>query len=109
MTQHSSRHSVNIQNPVLWFFLPQEDSTAFSWNFLQSKLNINVTSESYNKAKKMLNSYFINLYKVQISIKPKHDDLLTTKGNKAQIKQFKVFFFFFLQLLNSYKCLESKH
>ena len=41
------------------------NKAASSWEFSQSKLNAYVTSESHNKAKKMLKSYIINSYKDQ--------------------------------------------
>ena len=49
-------------------------------NFLQSKLNTDVTSESHNKAKKNVKVVLHKL--VQRSVKSKHD-LLTVKANKA--------------------------
>ena len=41
------------------------NKAASSWDFLQNKLNTDTTSESHNKAKKMLKLYFINSYKDQ--------------------------------------------
>ena len=67
MTRHSSRHSIIMEhsNTLLYGFSSIRNKAASSWNFLQSKLNTDVTSESHNKAKKMLKLYFINSYKDQ--------------------------------------------
>ena len=62
MTWHSSRHSVITEhsNTQSYGSFSIRNKTAFSWNFLKSKLNMDITSASHNKAKKMLNLYFIN-------------------------------------------------
>ena len=54
MTRHSSRHSIIMEhsNTLLYGFSSIRNKAASSWNFLQSKLNTGVTSESHNKAKK---------------------------------------------------------
>ena len=67
MTRHSSRHSVIMEhsNTLSYISFSIRNKAASSWNFLQSKLNTDVTSESHNKAKKMLKLYFINSYKDQ--------------------------------------------
>ena len=53
-------------------------------NFLQSKLNTADTSELHNKGEKILKLYFTNL---QMSIKPKHD-LLISKANQATTNSY---------------------
>ena len=65
MTRHSSRHSVIMEhsNTLSYGSFSIRNKAASSWNFLQSKLNTDATSESHNKAKKMLKLYFINSYK----------------------------------------------
>ena len=63
MTRHSSRQSVVMQHTQSYGSFSIRNKAASSWNFLQSKLNTDVTSKSHNKAKKMLKSYFINSYK----------------------------------------------
>ena len=67
MTRHSSRHSVIMEysNTQSYGSFSTRNKAASSWNFLQSKLNTDVSSGSHNKAKKMLKSYFINSYKDQ--------------------------------------------
>ena len=80
MTQHSPWHSIIMKhsNTQSYLSFSIRNKAASSWNFLQSKLNTDVTFESHNKAKKILKSYFIR------SVKPEHN-LLTTKANKVQI------------------------
>ena len=67
MTWHSSRHSVIMEHPntLSYGSFSIRNEAASSWSFLQSKLNTDVTFESYNKAKKMLKLYFITSYKDQ--------------------------------------------
>ena len=68
MTWHSSRHSAVIMersNTLSYGSFSIRNKAASSWNFLQSKLNTDVTSESHSKAKKMLKLYLINSYKDQ--------------------------------------------
>ena len=67
MTRHLSRHSVIIErsNTLSYGSFSIRNKAASSWNFIQSKLNTDVTSESHNKAKKMLKLCFINSYKDQ--------------------------------------------
>ena len=54
MTQHSSRYSVIMEhsNTLSYGSFSIRNKAASSWNFLQSKLITDVTSESNNKAKK---------------------------------------------------------
>ena len=51
MTRHSSRHSVIMEhsNTLLYGSFSIRNKAASSWNFLQSKLNTDVTSESHDK------------------------------------------------------------
>ena len=67
ITPHSSRHSVikEHSNTQSYGSFSIWNKATSSWNFLQSKLNTNVTSESHNKAKKLLKSYFVNSNKDQ--------------------------------------------
>ena len=67
MTQHTSRHSVIMEhsNTLPYGSFSIRNNAASSWNFLQSKLNTDVTSEPHNKDKKLLKLYFINSYKDQ--------------------------------------------
>ena len=67
MTRHSSRHSVIMEhsNTLSYGSFTIRNKPVSSGNFLQSKLKVDVTSESHNKAKKMLKLYFINLHKDQ--------------------------------------------
>ena len=67
ITRHSSRHSVFMEhsNTLSYGSFSIKNKAASPWNFLQSKLNAGVTSESHNKAKKILKLYFINSYKDQ--------------------------------------------
>ena len=62
MTRHLSRESVVMKhsNTRSYGSFSISNKAASSWNFLQSKSNTDVTSESHNKAKRMLKSYFIN-------------------------------------------------
>ena len=61
-TRHSSRHSIIMEhsNTQSYDSFSIRNKAASSWNFLQSKLNTDITLKSYNKAKKMLKSYFID-------------------------------------------------
>ena len=54
MTQHSSRYPVIMEhsNTLSYGSFSIRNKAASSWNFLQSKLITDVTSESNNKAKK---------------------------------------------------------
>ena len=67
MTRHSSRHSVIMEhsNTLSYGSFSIRNKPASWWNLLQSKVITDVTSEPHNKAKKMLNLYFINSYKDQ--------------------------------------------
>ena len=51
MTRHSSRHSVIMEhsNTLPYISFSIRNKAAPSWNFLQSKLNTDVTSESHDK------------------------------------------------------------
>ena len=56
MTRHSARCSVIMErsNNLSYGSFSIRNKAASSWIFLQSKLNTDVTSESHNKAKKIL-------------------------------------------------------
>ena len=55
LTRHASRHSVIMEysNPQSYGSFSIRNKAASSWNFLASKSNTDVISESHNKAKKL--------------------------------------------------------
>ena len=65
LAARASQVSYKYKYTLGYSFLSIRNKAASSWNFLQSKLNPDVTSESHIKAKKMLKLYLINSYKDQ--------------------------------------------